>query len=190
MPWALRCWNQFLGPYVGLGINRYICRCKIHELVNYSEIILEGVLYKNVVQLLLWHYYSIVLNYYPMKFLFWKASGFTIRGTCINPEIAYNQPGCVSYDFFRAWDPEFVDSVFQEFDIVSKLVSEWFESHRQKQCACVDSWRLCQRILPQVLTPLLHEKHTVYICTEEVCIILCVCLSIYISYYRQWGKHK
>jgi hypothetical protein len=46
------------------------------------------------------------------------ASGFTIRGTCINPHVAYNQPSCVSYDFFRVWDPEFVNSVFEEFDIV------------------------------------------------------------------------
>lgn len=45
--------------------------------------------------------------------------GFTIRGTCINLELFYNQPGCVSFDFFSAWDPAFVNDINREFDMVS-----------------------------------------------------------------------
>lgn len=43
------------------------------------------------------------------------ANGFYIRGTCINPILYYNQPGCVDYNFFLAWDPEFVTRVDKIF---------------------------------------------------------------------------
>ena len=51
----------------------------------------------------------------------WQDEGFYLRGTCINPIVAYNQPGCVSYEFFLDWDPEFVNDIDDAFDMVSHL---------------------------------------------------------------------
>lgn len=44
--------------------------------------------------------------------------GFTLRATCINPVLYYNAPGCVSYTFFRDWDPDFVDDILRPFSRV------------------------------------------------------------------------
>jgi hypothetical protein len=48
--------------------------------------------------------------------------GFVMRATCIDPTLLYNGPGCVSYDFFLDWDPDFVLSINQQFNMVNTTV--------------------------------------------------------------------
>ena len=43
--------------------------------------------------------------------------------TCLNPA-EYNWPGCTDFQFFQAWDPDFVNIINNEFPTVSAL--PWF----------------------------------------------------------------
>ena len=43
--------------------------------------------------------------------------------TCLNPA-EYNLPGCTDFQFFQAWDPDFVNIINNEFPTVSVL--SWF----------------------------------------------------------------
>ena len=45
-----------------------------------------------------------------------------MRATCIDPTLLYNGPGCVSYDFFLDWDPDFVQSINRQFSMVCDLI--------------------------------------------------------------------
>ena len=46
--------------------------------------------------------------------------GFVLRATCLNPA-EYNLPGCTDLQFFREWDPGFVNIINNEFPTVSLL---------------------------------------------------------------------
>ena len=52
-----------------------------------------------------------------ISFLF-QNLGFVLRGTCINPVLYYNTPGCVSYTYWKSWDPLFVDQIESMFGMV------------------------------------------------------------------------
>ena len=48
-------------------------------------------------------------------------NGFVMRASCFDPA-EYQLPGCVDYNFFRAWDAEFVDLIFDMFPPVRILL--------------------------------------------------------------------
>ena len=50
-------------------------------------------------------------------------AGFVLVATCLNPA-EYNWPGCTDFQFFQAWDPDFVNIINNEFPTVSAL--PWF----------------------------------------------------------------
>jgi hypothetical protein len=46
-------------------------------------------------------------------------NGFVMRASCLDPA-EFQLPGCVDYTFFLAWDPDFVELIFDTHPMVSR----------------------------------------------------------------------
>ena len=60
---------------------------------------------------------------YYRCFLFSQRSRFVIRATCIDIFNNYNALGCVSYNYWNDWDPDFVELGRAPFPAVSINIS-------------------------------------------------------------------